>query len=229
MHKNTCKETAPESMNKCGSASSFALYSLPLKEFLLQKEKQLSKKDKSKKGSYDKEIVPVLDLINSFSCYYTTSSCAGRICLFVQPESGKKCDAEWLFVSHQPVKPDEILAAVSDKALGRPEESRVKKLWLRQEPFIVHVCARTLEDAEILLSVAHNSGLKHSGIISLKKRIIIEITGNQHLETPIICSGRCIMPDSAIAEAAEECNKKLLSTRASIAVFERNLKEKYNL
>ena len=48
-----------------------------------EKEKQdfLSKKDKSKKGSIDDGIIGLINLINSKSDYYTTSSCAGRIVL----------------------------------------------------------------------------------------------------------------------------------------------------
>ncbi len=57
-----------------------------------QKEKQdfLSKKGKSRKGGIDKEIRPLVDLINSFGEYYTTSSCSGRILLIEIANPNKK-------------------------------------------------------------------------------------------------------------------------------------------
>ncbi len=64
-----------------------------------EKEKKdcLSKIDKSKKGSIDKKIKELVDLINSLKDYYTTSSCSGRILLIKRPKSGKKCDVDFLF------------------------------------------------------------------------------------------------------------------------------------
>ena len=63
----------------------------------------LSKKDKSKAGKIDKDIKKLVDMINSFSNYYTTSSCSGRIILLTIPKSGKKNEVKWLFTSHNKI------------------------------------------------------------------------------------------------------------------------------
>ena len=46
------------------------------------KLRRLGGKDKSKKGSYDAPIQDVVDFINNCSCYFTTSSCSGRVVVF---------------------------------------------------------------------------------------------------------------------------------------------------
>ena len=56
--------------------------------FERQKEQFLKKPDKSLARSMDKAILPLIKLVNSQQCYYTTSSCSGRIILM--KETGKK-------------------------------------------------------------------------------------------------------------------------------------------
>lgn len=51
---------------------------------------KLYQPDNSKKGAVDKKIIPLLDKINNDVDLYTTSSCSGRICLFVESLTGKK-------------------------------------------------------------------------------------------------------------------------------------------
>ena len=47
--------------------------------------------DESPKGSLDDGIRPLLDLINGLHDYVTTSSCAGRMCVFAEGESVQQC------------------------------------------------------------------------------------------------------------------------------------------
>ena len=41
-------------------------------------------KDKSKSGGPDKPIVALLEAVNKIPCFYTTSSCAGRIIILTE-------------------------------------------------------------------------------------------------------------------------------------------------
>lgn len=66
--------------------------------FLNQKKTYLAKSDKSKKGSLDEKVVPLLTEINKNPNYYTTSSCSGRVYLW--KGTGKKSETQWLKVSH---------------------------------------------------------------------------------------------------------------------------------
>ena len=76
--------------------------------FAKEKSDFLKKKDKSKKGSIDKDIIGIVNLINSKKDFYTTSSCAGRIVL-LEMKSRKKNDCNWIFSKHDKVNLKEII------------------------------------------------------------------------------------------------------------------------
>ena len=161
----------------------------------------LSKKDKSVKGSIDSKIQDLCDAINRKNDFYTTSSCAGRIVLIRLPESGRKHESEWLFVSHsitQPEKIKEVLNPVPDGLV-----------WFRYEPFIVHVACRTLNAADSLLRIVRGIGIKISGIISLGSKNIVEIIGTEHIEAIVSKDGRLMVSEEYIAELLDDANKKL--------------------
>ena len=52
--------------------------------FAREKARVLGRVDLSKKGSVDAAILPLLSYINSRECYYSTSSCSGRLVVFAE-------------------------------------------------------------------------------------------------------------------------------------------------
>ncbi len=160
----------------------------------------LKKQDKSKKGAIDERIRELVDVINSREDFYTTSSCSGRILLFQSAESGKKNESRWLFVSHEKVTLNKIKAC-----LKNPEGD----IWLKQEGMILHICARTLEDAERLLEICRTAGFKRAGIINFGKRIILEVFSNERIDAIICKNRRIVVDDSYLQILIDEANKKL--------------------
>ena len=72
-----------------------------------------------------------------------------------------------------------------------------------------------MEDAEKLLNILKEVGLKHSGIISLKN-ITIEIRGNEKLETPIVnCS------KEFLETIVEDANEKLKRAKENLMKLEK--------
>jgi len=163
-----------------------------------QKKTTLNKADCSKKGNVDEQIVPLLDKLNSNKDFYTTSSCAGRIVVLKQPDSGKKKDYDWLYVTHELADYNSIKNSIESDSI----------LWLRMEPFIIHIVARNMEKADWLLKKCRLLGLKHSGILSIGKRIIIEIVGNERMDCPISA-----VPDDFLKILVNEANNKLQVNR----------------
>ncbi|HIH39066.1 hypothetical protein J4460_08155 [Candidatus Woesearchaeota archaeon] len=168
--------------------------------FDLRKKQVLAKIDKSKKGSVDEHIKPVLDYLNKQPDYYTTSSCSGRILVMSIPRGGKKNEVEWLFVSHDPVKAEEVRAAF--KSLPK------HPVWFQQEPMILHVCCKTTTAAERLLQTAKKSGFKHSGITGLK-RIIVELVGCDEMATIIADDGGLVIDAAYLEILVHEANERL--------------------
>ena len=162
----------------------------------------LNKSDKSKKGCIDKEIWPLIIKINSLENYYTTSSCSGRIGL-LEKRSDKKCETEWLFKSHSIVKFDEIKNALNNLNLSKHD------LWFRQEPAIIHVACRAIEDAQKLIDIARITGFKRSGIQATRKRILAEIGSSETIATIIAKGGKLLVEADYLKILIDEANKKL--------------------
>jgi len=176
----------------------------------------LSKKDKSNIGRIDAPIRELVDIINTKPCYFTTSSCSGRIMLLRHPPDGRKDRFEKLFVSHESVDAGAMIDLLRTKetSSGLPEE----EAWFRMEGLILHVCCRTIVDAEKLLDIARSSGigLKRTGITSLGGKIIVEILGTEILDCPISKNKKLLVDDHYLELLIESANKKLEKNRKKI-------------
>ena len=125
--------------------------------------------DKSKKGSVDKHALSIIETINALENYYTTSSCSGRI--YFWQGDGKKCNTEWLKVSHELIQDDFFTIA--------PQGT----VWLKMEPFIIHIACKDIESANTLLQTAKEV-FKKSSILSISRKIIVEIQGSDKVDMP---------------------------------------------
>ena len=143
-----------------------------------EKKMYLSKQDKSRKGDIDQKVIPVLETINSKDNYYTTSSCSGRVYLWTG--TGKKNETEWLKVSHELID-EKFFEIQSQKGL----------VWLRVEPFILHVACNDLEAANQLLGKARQI-YKKSCLLSASNKILIEIRGSELVEMPLYLDGKLL-------------------------------------
>lgn len=184
-----------------------------MRDFDTDKKNVLEKKDKSRKQTVDKGIAKIVAKLNSKNDFYTTSSCYGRIVLLAVPQSGKKNESEWLFVKHGKTSFTEL-----KKALAKPPK---KKVWLKQEGAILHVCCRNLESAQKLIRAAKDAGMKRSGMISVNSRFIVEIIGTETLCTIVAKDGRQIISDDYLNVLVGECNKKMTSNAQKLALFDK--------
>lgn len=171
----------------------------------------IGKPDKSRQGSVDEAAWPLINTINALDDYYTTSSCAGRINVFLEPSSGKKHDAKWLFVTHDEANPKDVLAVLEDI----PQET----LWLRMESPIYHIACRDQEAAVTLLKICQAAGWKRSGIISTggsgpkRQRVMIEIVGNERIDTPLSADGELHFDKRFTGFLVKKANDKLRIAR----------------
>jgi tRNA wybutosine-synthesizing protein 3 len=154
--------------------------------------------DKSPKGSVDEGIRDLIDEINAHEGLVTTSSCAGRISVFLEGEkahgnpeeastghgaiertaSGGKGGGSFLFTSHEPLYPGSVHNSLTEtfKLKLEPAEelgsshfsSNSRMIRFSFEPMILHVMAASLKHAQPLLSAAINAGFRESGVQSLR-------------------------------------------------------------
>jgi tRNA wybutosine-synthesizing protein 3 len=173
--------------------------------------------DRSKKGSVDKIILPLLNEINSKGNYYTTSSCAGRIVVLEKGNDFKKHETNWLLCSHSPLTIQKLKKSL--------EIIPKNPVWFKQESFIVHICSKGLDDARAILFVTKPIGLKRAGIVALGKRIIIEIIGNEGIDALIAKDGKMIVDENYLREIIKEANRRMNINRGRMDKLKEKVRE----
>ncbi|KAI0403060.1 methyltransferase TYW3-domain-containing protein [Xylaria palmicola] len=153
--------------------------------------------DASPKGSVDAGIRELIDEINALDGFVTTSSCAGRVSVFVEGRKagdgekqeeddaarpatlaavgGKGGGGAWLFVSHDPVAGEASADVRNLLGLrGSADGDDVAKIpkdtrlvHFKFEPMILHVLTASLEHAQVLLRAGLQAGFRESGAINL--------------------------------------------------------------
>ncbi|RDW72625.1 tRNA wybutosine-synthesizing 3 family protein [Aspergillus mulundensis] len=154
--------------------------------------------DLSPKGSVDEGIRDLIQDINNIPGLVTTSSCAGRISVFLEgrkapnrpgPEedaregeqrkfvpSGGKGAGRWLYVSHDPLDNQEGKSLLElfgmvpgdGKPPGMDDGHAPRLVRFSWEPMILHIMAATLHNAQPVLSAASSSGFRESGLQGLR-------------------------------------------------------------
>ena len=158
--------------------------------------------DRSPKGCVDAPIFDLVALINQSADYYTTSSCSGRITIFLD-SSGATKGGEWLLISHDPVawpalrtvalntfpsRLRQAAAAVLGQAASDLTDAQVAAACgfatatLRFEPFILAIECRHLEAASALVRRSAAAGCRESGIATIDKRIMVSVRCSIRLE-----------------------------------------------
>ena len=216
---------------------------MPQDKFLRRKKSILAKSDKSSKGEWDKKIISLCNRINSLENYYTTSSCSGRIVIMFDKE--KKSSKLFIKVYHDLLEFEELRKNLYDivklhsqvrdinkkqlmknlednnskKSLSVPARSNLIKF--KQEPCILHVVCRTLEDAQDFYDKARLAGWKKHGIIASKGRFVVEINGTDKLEFPIINKGKILVNDGFLKVVAKKSNENLKKSWEKIYKLEK--------
>ncbi|XP_030063582.1 tRNA wybutosine-synthesizing protein 3 homolog [Microcaecilia unicolor] len=172
--------------------------------FEKRKEQCLSRADLSRKGSVDADIESLVRFINECDAFFTTSSCSGRVTLIdgrFDEFEVKKQNCPWLLVAHQKCQKDDVITALQ-KSSG--------DAVLKFEPFVLHVQCRQLQDAQLLHSVALNSGFRNSGItIGKKGRTMMAVRSTHGLEVPLSRKGKLLVNEEYIQYLVQIANQKM--------------------
>jgi tRNA wybutosine-synthesizing protein 3 len=132
-------------------------------------------------------------------------------------ESDKKPEVKWWYVSHELTTFDAVWDALQDL----PQE----RVWLRQENLIFHIACRTLEDAERLLKIARDIGLRRSGIIADSNVIIVEICSTERMDVPLAEKGKLLVDREYIQFIVDIANEKFLKGRERLKKLEEEIRQ----
>lgn len=139
--------------------------------------------DASPKGTLDLPLIPLISLINLHPDMVTTSSCSGRISVFLEGEKnalvlgkdheklgGKGEGGRWLFVTHDVNDLDMDWWTKDVKSFKDNDMVRASTQFSRRyviykfEAMILHVKCRDFHTATNLYTIAMNCGFRESGI-----------------------------------------------------------------
>ena len=163
--------------------------------------------DKSKKGGVDAPIVDLIELINNSIDYVTTSSCSGRVSIFVAKPEHTKSSGEWLFISHDQIKSFEEIQNCFTNISEYPEKTLIS---FKFEPFIVHVMCRSLQAARKLHHLVSECGFKNSGITVGKNKIVLAIRSTILLDVPIAYDGQKLVDENYLIYLMNVANQKFV-------------------
>jgi tRNA wybutosine-synthesizing protein 3 len=171
--------------------------------FAAAKKRHLKTLEKAvEKSLIDEGMIPLCRDIAKTKNYFTSSSCAGRIMLLEVSSGESKKDSVFRKRWHREVSPEEVMKAV--------DESNRRTLWLRAEPFIIHIGCSSQEAAEKLLLVKEKAGIRRGGISAIKGgKYMVELTGSQYLSAPVKEGRKLLVTDSYLMKLAETANRKL--------------------
>ena len=158
---------------------------LPAARFSMVKQRHASTLEKAgREGKLDSAMAPLCGYIAKTKDYFTSSGCGGRILLLGLVDRTKKNSyfhRKW----HGEVRPGEVIKALKEKTRG--------EVWLKMEPFIIHIGTNSLENARKLLALKDRSGIKRGGIISAKPgKFIVELIGTDELSVLVKKEGRVL-------------------------------------
>ncbi|KAK6440949.1 hypothetical protein LTR95_002819 [Oleoguttula sp. CCFEE 5521] len=151
--------------------------------------------DLSPIGAVDPNIRQLVHEINELEGFVTTSSCSGRIAVYLEGSpktsslsteddsvtakttTGGKGGGQWLYVSHDALtvddldEPNAVLALLnlptSDSIAFPANLNSTRYIHLKFEPLILHILCSSLSHAQHALSAALTSGFRESGISSI--------------------------------------------------------------
>jgi len=164
----------------------------------------LGKTDKSNVGGIDKPILELCESINASNDYFTTSSCSGRITLIDDRE--KKAPDVFLFRSHKKVELDEL-----KKGLNQASEKVSSGLvFFKQEPCLIVVSSRDKDKQWELFNYARNNGWKKSGILSMDRKMLVELMSVENISFPVVKDGEILVSDEMLKIVLEKANGNLV-------------------
>ncbi|XP_055354987.1 tRNA wybutosine-synthesizing protein 3 homolog isoform X2 [Paramacrobiotus metropolitanus] len=168
-------------------------------------------KDNSRKGSFDREIEDLLLYLNDLRQFVSTSSCSGRVIVFSQGAIGKGA-CQWHFVAHSEYTPTLLTSSV--ESLTKNPAFFENDVFLKFEPFILHVRCETLADAQKLHAISVQSGFRNSGITIRKKgkegfAMHVAVRCTHNFEMPLVLNGKLVTNSESLISIGELLARKM--------------------
>lgn len=150
----------------------------------------------------DLQMIPLCGFVAGTRDFFTSSSCAGRIILLQLPKDENKKQASFHKKWHRAVSEEELWQGINAESVG--------ELWFKLDPFILHIGANSLQNANKILDAMKKAGVKRGGIIVAKPgKFLIELQGTQSMAFPVKKDGKALVDEKFMEYILQRANKKL--------------------
>ena len=174
--------------------------------------------DAVEKNLADERLVPLCNFVASTKKFFTSSGCAGRILLIQLPKGENKREASFHRRWHRKVSFSETKKALVEKTRGT--------VWIKMEPFILHMGTDSIDNARKILAVMSRSGVKRGGIIVAKPgKFLVEIHGTQEMAAPLKHGKKTLVHDDYLRYLVKTANSKLEKNYRMLEKFERECRD----
>lgn len=176
--------------------------------------KRLIREDEE--GRTDKDIMDLLNIINSFENYYTTSSCSGRIQIIEGRNYSKRKELRSIAKFHNGLTKEDLVKVI--------QNIKGDYAWISLQPPIIHISCKNFDDALQILKLARRAGFKHSGIQAKNPdRYVVELNSSFRLDIPLKYNGIFLIDLNKLEIITEVLNENLQLAKLCIAKFKDEL------
>ncbi len=167
-------------------------------------------------GKVDKRMQGLIEGVFSKPDCFTTTTCSGRIVLLQLNEKEDKRENNFFAKWHENPGIEEVWEKVG--------ENKKENLWFKQEPFVMVIGTKTIENARRVMSIARNHGVKKVGLMSFSpEKYLVEINGTHFMSLLAKRKGKLLVSREMLAEQLGEANKKLEANWKMLERFEESL------
>ncbi|ODQ65417.1 hypothetical protein NADFUDRAFT_70880 [Nadsonia fulvescens var. elongata DSM 6958] len=204
--------------------------------------------DASPKGTLDIKLLPLIELINSHEDMVTTSSCSGRVSVYLEGDKtvvleeradsvdaaatrekvgAKGAGGKWLFVTHDPLYLSESWwtdAFNYTEAIDSSDAfiTSIRYVLYKFEAMILHIKCRDHKSASTLYNLAMSCGFRESGIGS---NDLVAIRISLKLDAPVAYLDKNNLSDgNATINPLVNSDYMKLLTKMSLDRFQENFR-----
>ena len=169
-----------------------------------------------KQGKMDSQMVKLCEFTAETKNFFTSSCCSGRIVL-LEKRGNRKIDTFFHRKWHRKIKIEELLEGFKESTKG--------ELWLKVDPFILHLGCVDLEHAKKVLEAMKKAGVKRGGIIVAEPgKFLIEFQGTESMSIPLREKKKKLAGEDYIRALLPRANKLLKRNYARLEKLETELR-----
>jgi tRNA wybutosine-synthesizing protein 3 len=170
-----------------------------------------------KQGKMDEQMIQLCQYISKTKNYYTSSCCSGRIIL-LEKKGKRKIDTFFHRKWHRKINITELLEGIKENKEG--------ELWLRLDPFILHIGCPTIKEAKKILAAMKKSGVKRGGItVAEKGKYLIELQGTNNFACIVKKNGKQLIPKKYFEYILEKLNTMITENYQRLEKLETEFKK----